>query len=338
VKVGLLAPPWLPVPPSSYGGTESVIDGLARGLQRAGHEVLVFTTGDSTICAPTAFSLKEGAQDRWGDSAVELSHVAEGYLALTDCDVVHDHTLAGPAWALTLGRRAVVTTCHLPLDGELQGVYRAYGERLPVIAISRDQAARASDVPVARVIHHGVDPDDFPVGRGDGGYLLFLGRMTPDKGPREAALVARETGLPLKMAAKMRHPLELAYFAEQVEPLLGGNIEYLGEVGGDAKLELIGAARALLNPISWPEPFGLVMIEALACGTPVVTHPVGAAPEIVEDGVTGFLCLDSDALEIAVIKASELDREACRDAVVERFSTDRMVAEHIELFAEVISR
>lgn len=338
MKVGLLAPPWLPVPPPSYGGTESVVDGLARGLQRAGHDVLLFATGDSTSCVPTAFSLTTAARERFEDSAVELGHVAEGYEALADCDVIHDHTLAGPAWALGQGLRAVVTTCHQRLDGELRGVYRAYGERLPVIAISHDQASRAPEVRIARVIHHGVDLAEFPVGRGDGGYLLFLGRMTPDKGVRDAVIVARETGQPLKLAAKMGHPDERAYFAEQVEPLLGGDIEFLGEVGGSEKLELIGAARALLSPIRWPEPFGLVMIEALACGTPVLVCPVGAAPEIVDHGVTGFLCADRDALVIAVPKVAELDRAACREAVVERFSTERVVVEHIELYELVAAR
>lgn len=338
MRIGLLAPPWLPIPPPSYGGTESVIDGLARGLQRAGHDVLMFATGDSTTSVPTEFALKTAARGRWEDISVELPHVVSGYEALADCDVVHDHTMVGPAWGLVLRRRAVLTTCHQPLDGELRGVYRAYGERLSVIAISRDQAGRAPDVRIARVIHHGVDLDDFPVGRGDGGYLLFLGRMTPDKGVREAVIVARETGQPLKIAAKMRHRDELAYFTEQVEPLLGVDIEYVGEVGGSDKLDLIGAARALLSPISWPEPFGLVMIEALACGTPVVVCPVGAAPEIVDEGVTGFLCADHDALVAGVARLDELDRAACRDAVVQRFSTERMVSAHIELFEEVAAR
>ncbi len=338
MKIGLLAPPWLPVPPPSYGGTESVIDRLARGLQRAGHEVLLFSTGDSTVSVPTAFALKEAVRDRWENSGVELGHVAEAYEALADCDVVHDHTLAGPAWALGQDFHNVVTTCHLPLDGELRAVYRAYGERMPVIAISRDQAARAPEVHIARVIHHGLDLDEFPVGDGGGGYLLFLGRMAADKGPCEAAMVARAAGLPLKMAAKMRHPDEVAYFTDEVKPLLGGDIEYVGEVGGARKLDLLGGARALLSPISWPEPFGLVMIEALACGTPVVVCPVGAAPEIVDDGVTGFLCTDRDAMVVAVEKAGELDRGACREAVVQRFSTERMVAQHLELYAEVAAR
>ncbi|MDQ3462290.1 MAG: glycosyltransferase, partial [Actinomycetota bacterium] len=198
-------------------------------------------------------------------------------------------------------------------------------------------ASHAVGMPIARVIHHGIEPQEFPVGKGDGGYFLFLGRMAPDKGARRAALVAQEAGVPLLIAAKMREPLEFEYFEEQVKPLLGGDIEFVGEVGGDKKLKLLGDARALLNPIRWVEPFGLVMIEALACGTPVVTFPQGAAPEIVDHGITGFLCEDRNDMVKAVDRVDELDREACRTAVEQRFSYDRMVAEHLALFEELLS-
>ena len=332
LNIGLLAPPWVAVPPPAYGGTESVVDQLARGLTAAGHHVTLYTTGDSTAPVPIAHSLATGAIDRIGAGVVELGHVMHGYEALAGCDLVHDHTIIGPAWALAVGYDRVVTTCHGPLDGELRDIYRRYGQRLPVVAISYDQAARAPEVAVDRVIHHGLDPDQFPVGLGDGGYLLFLGRMTPDKGVREAVLVARAAGYRLLIAAKMREPAEQAYFADQVEPLLGDDVVLVGEATNGDKLTLLGGATALLNPIRWPEPFGLVMTEALACGTPVITCPIGAAPEIVDDGVTGFLCADHDALVEAVGRIGELSRDACRAAVSTRFSTTRMVAEHIALY------
>jgi glycosyltransferase involved in cell wall biosynthesis len=206
-----------------------------------------------------------------------------------------------------------------------------------VIAISHDHASR-STVPVSAVIHHGLRPDDFPVGAGDGDYLLFLGRFSPDKGAREAALAAHEAGVNLVLAAKMREPLEVDYFHTQVEPLLDSSVRYVGEVGMEQKLELLGSARALLNPIRWPEPFGLVMIESLACGTPVLTLPWGAAPEIIDDGTTGFVC-DSDADLIAAIeRVGELDRADCRNAVETRFSADRMVRDHLNLYERLLSR
>jgi glycosyltransferase involved in cell wall biosynthesis len=336
MKVGLLAPPWFPVPPPSYGGTETIVDGLARGLAKCGHEVVVFATGDSEVPVPVRFVLEHAAFDRMGACAVELRHVAKAYEMLADCDVVHDHTLVGPLWALAHDRHNVVTTCHGPLCDDLRDIYRAYGQRMPVIAISADQAGRAPDVPIARVIHHGLDPEQFPSGEGEGGYLLFLGRMTPDKGAHEAIGIAREAGLPLKLAAKMREPDEFAYFHRQVEPLLGAGVQYVGEVSHVDKLELLAGASALLNPIRWPEPFGLVMIEALACGTPVLTYAAGAAPEIVEQGVTGFLCADHAELIEAVGRIGELNRRDCRAAVAGYFSTERMVSEHLGLYEEMM--
>jgi len=210
LSIGLLAPPWVAVPPPAYGGTESVVSELARGLVAAGHDVMLYATGDSTAPVPVLYELTTGASDRIGASVVELTHVMHGYEALAGCDVVHDHTLLGPAWALACGHERVVTTCHGPFDGELRAIYRRYGKRLPVIAISQNQAASAPEIAVDRVIHHGIDPDQYPVGRGDGGYLLFLGRMTPDKGVREAVAIARAAGQHLVIAAKAREAAERA--------------------------------------------------------------------------------------------------------------------------------
>jgi glycosyltransferase involved in cell wall biosynthesis len=338
LSVGLLAPPWVSVPPPAYGGTESVVSELARGLAAAGHDVVLYATGDSTAPVPMVYGLEAGAWDRIGDGVVELPHVMHGYEALAGCDVVHDHTLLGPAWALACGYDRVVTTCHGPFDGELRSIYRRYGKRLPVIAISQNQAASAPEIAVDRVIHHGVDPDQYPVGRGDGGYLLFLGRMTPDKGVREAVSAARAAGRHLVIAAKAREAAEQRYFAEQIEPLLGDGVHFVGEVTGEIKLALMGGASALLNPIQWAEPFGLVMIEAMACGTPVVGCPNGAAPEIVDDGRTGFLCSESASLVEAIQQVPDLDRADCRAAVIERFSTTRMVADHIVLYRDMLAQ
>jgi glycosyltransferase involved in cell wall biosynthesis len=338
LSVGLLAPPWVSVPPPAYGGTESVVSELARGLVAAGHDVVLYATGDSTAPVPIVYGLAAGAWDRIGDGVVELPHVMHGYEALAGCDVVHDHTLLGPAWALACGYDRVVTTCHGPFDGELRAIYRRYGKRLPVIAISQNQAASAPEIAVDRVIHHGVDPDQYPVGRGDGGYLLFLGRMTPDKGVREAVSAARAAGRHLVIAAKAREAAEQRYFAEQIEPLLDDGVHFVGEVTGEIKLALMGGASALLNPIQWSEPFGLVMIEAMACGTPVVGCPNGAAPEIVDDGRTGFLCSESTSLVEAIQQVPDLNRAACRAAVIERFSTARMVADHVALYRDMLAQ
>lgn len=338
LKIGLLAPPWAPVPPPSYGGTESVVSELAVGLAAAGHEVILYATADSTAPVPVVRAMSGASWDRVGNGDVELPHVMRGYEALAGCDIIHDHTLLGPAWALASGYDRAVTTCHGPLDGELSAIYSRYAKRMPVVAISHNQAHQSREVSVDRVIHHGLDPAAYPVGDGEGGFLLFLGRMTADKGVREAVLAARSAGRRLIVAAKAREEWEQAYYRDEIRPSLGDDVEFIGEIGGADKLALLGAASALLNPIQWPEPFGLVMIEAMACGTPVIACPNGAAPEIVDDGVTGFLCGGNDELVRAIDNADHLSRKACREAVIQRFSTARMVRDHLALYHELVVR
>lgn len=314
-----------------------MLDVLARGLRDRGHDVLLYTTGDSTCAVPRAF-VYERARGIPGSVPVELRHVIHAYSAAQGCDIVHDHTLTGLAYCAQFPDLRVVTTNHGPFDAELTDIYQAVAERVPVIAISHAQAAAAGDVPITRVIHHGIDVQRMPFGRGDGGYLLFLGRMSPDKGAHRAARIARAARVPLRIAAKMREPAEHAYFEERVAPLLGDGVEFVGEVGADEKLRLLAGARALLNPIRWDEPFGLVMIEALACGTPVLAFPRGAAPEIVDHGHTGFLCADDLAMVERVADLDGLDRRACRAAAQARFSASRMVTEHLEVYEQVMDR
>jgi glycosyltransferase involved in cell wall biosynthesis len=229
----------------------------------------------------------------------------------------------------------VVTTNHGPFDDELGTYYAAIAEAVPVVAISRHHASTAGNTPIAAMIHHGVEVDRFPSGDGCGGYAAFVGRMTTDKGVHRAAEIARRAGIPLRIAGKLRDPSEHDYFEREVAPLLGDDVVYVGELGGDDKVELLAGAACLLNPISWPEPFGMVMIEALACGTPVVATPHGSVPEIVTDGLTGFVCETDDDLADAVLRAPDLDRSACRSDARERFSAERMVADHLELYERV---
>jgi len=337
MRIAVVAPPWVPVPPPAYGGTEAVLDNLARGLIDAGHDVLLFATGDSTCEAPTRWVLERAADTVATGSATELRHVVNAYEAILDwgADVVHDHTLVGPVYAQRFDL-PVVTTNHGPFDGELGDLYRAIGASVPVVAISAHHAASAKGIPIAAVIHHGVDVDAFPLGTGHGGYALFLGRMSPDKGVHVAARVARAAGVPLRIAAKMREPAEHVYFTDQVAPLLGGDVEYVGEVGGTEKLDLIAGASCLLNPLAWPEPFGMVMVEALACGTPVVATPCGSVPELVTDGVTGIVRADEHDLVTALRQIGDIDRGRCRKEAAERFSSERMVADHLALYEEVV--
>lgn len=340
VRIGLIAPPWLAVPPRQYGGTEVVVDGLARGLVAAGHEVLLAAPGGSTCPVPLVPDMPEpcvGSSAAWS-AASELYHVARAYAALAHMDLVHDHTVAGPFFRYRPESLPVVTTNHGLFTSSLGDLYRLMGRDVAVVAISRSQAAEASGVRIARVIHHGIDVEAVPVGDGSGGYAAFLGRMSPDKGPREAILIARTAGIRLVMAARIQGEDEREYFDSQVAPLLGADVEFVGELTAAEKYRLMGGAVAFLNPIRWPEPFGLVMIEALATGTPVVGTGFGAAPEIVDDGVTGYLRTGITDLSAALIGAAALDRRACRQAAESRFSIGRMVADHVELYRGLLQR
>ena len=325
------------MPPELYGGIELVVDRLARGFHRQGHDVLLFTTGESTCPVPKAWLLPHAEGQRIGAAVPELRHVLAAYDVVRDYDIVHDHTVAGPFLAERWPELNVVTTVHGDLEGELADLYARIADRVPIIAISHSQRRPVPDIPFARVIHHGLDAEDFPFGNGDGGYCFFLGRMAPDKGAHRAIIAARKAGFPLRMAAKMREPWEMEYFENEVQPHLGDDIQYLGEVPHEQKLELLAGARALLFPIRWSEPFGMVMIEAMACGTPVIAFPEGAATEVVEDGKTGFLVHDEVEMADAISRVDQLDRATCRAAVEGYFSTDRMVAEHIALFESILA-
>ena len=314
-----------------------VIDGLARGLTAAGHEVVLFATGDSTCPVPLRWiwprALGTGASVQ-----AEVRHVEAAYqLLMNEVDIIHDHTLSGPRRLLAMDYPTpVIATNHGPFTPEMVRWYEPIGRRLPLVAISGAQAASAGSVKIAAIIRHGIDMDAVPLGSGDGGYVAFLGRMNADKGPHRAIAAARAAGVPIRLAAKMWEPAERAFFRERVQPLLGADAVYVGEVGGQSKLDFLAEASVLVNPIRWPEPFGLVMIEAMACGTPVVSFALGAAPEIVTDGVNGFLCQDEAGMADAIGWALCLDRGGCRASVEHRFSLGRMVDDHVRLYRQAL--
>lgn len=338
MRIGLIAPPWVPVPPPAYGGLEAVVDRLARGLVDAGHEVLLAASANSHCPVPQVEGTDEVPMDAAiaGDTIREMTHAAKAYAAMGAMDVIHDHTIAGPLYRHRPSGVPVVTTNHGPFEPRPNHLFGCMQVDTAIVAISQHQASTAEGVHITRVIHHGLDLDAVSTGAGAGGYAAFLGRMCPDKGARKAIKVARLAGIPLKIAAKMREKAEFDYFKTEVEPLLSAEIEYIGEVDERDKYALLGGATALLNPIQWFEPFGLVMIESLACGTPVVATPFGSVPEIVDDGVTGFLRKRVEDLAACLHKAGELDRSVCRKAAETRFSTARMVADHLDLYRQLL--
>lgn len=337
MRIGLIASPWIPVPPAGYGGVERVVDALARGFIAAGHEVVLAAASDSTCPAPMVPGMRPSEPAELGFTLSEISHVIRAYQGMGKVDIVHDHTLAGPLLARKWTSAPVVTTIHGPLIPASADLYRAMAASTGIIAISRDQTSHIPDVPVTRVIHHGIDAASVPAGSGQGGYACFVGRMCPDKGVMEAIDIARAAGIPLRIAAKMREPGEIDYFHSVVEPHLGSNEEFLGELGDPDKYRLMGEALAFLNPIQWSEPFGLVMIEALSTGTPVVGTRIGSAPEIVDHGKTGYLG-PTEELPAFLSRAAALDRSLCRDRALKLFSTERMVRNHLDLFEELVEK
>ena len=333
MRIGLIAPTWLPIPAPAYGGTETVVDTLARGLQAAGHEVLLVCHPASTCPVQRASVVPASDAIRMGRASIELEHAVGAYELVQDCDVVHDHTLAGPVYADRFPELPVVATNHMPFTRTMTAIFGAAVPHVGLIAISHSHAA-STNLPLAGVVHHGVDLAEFPLGTGDGRYAAVLSRMTPEKGVHRAISIARAAGVQLRIAAKMRELHEQAYFDEFVRPHLGDDVVYLGELGAADKRSLLGGAVALLNPIGWPEPFGMAMVEAMACGTPVIGCPQGAAPEIVVDGVTGFLSDDDDELADRLRAVGRIDRAACRQRVADHFSAESMVAGHLRLYQQ----
>lgn len=332
MRIGLIAPPWVSVPPVRYGGTEQVVHDLACGLTALGHEVRLFTVGTST-CPVTRQWYFDTPSEPLGSTVPEAAHVLAAYLALADVDVIHDHTILGPLVAGRLpGLPPVATTNHGPFTAETRAIYRESAKNAAVVAISHSQRSTAPEIPVAAVIHHGIDLHRYSYGEGEGDYLLFVGRMSPDKGLHRAIEVARKAGRRLVAISKMREPEEHAYYEQAVAPLLGADVELLDKTSLDELIAIMRTATAVLNPISWPEPFGLVMAEALACGTPVLAFPNGAAPEIVDDGKTGYLCPDEAGMVSALSRIGAIDRRRCREAAEQRFDRARMATDHERLY------
>jgi glycosyltransferase involved in cell wall biosynthesis len=339
LRIALLCPVWFPVPPPLYGGIESVVALLAEGLDEVGHDVTVFAAGDSLTDARLTWVYEHAPSERIGQPLPELRHVLACYERGGEFDVISDHTgpLATALGALSLA--PVLHTVHGPLDGELGDAYEQIARisaRLRLISLSRSQRRPHPSLPWVANCPNAIDPSRFRWSSARGDYLAFLGRMGPDKGCHHAVAVAQETGLPLKIAAKCREPEERAYFAEQIEPYLGGGVEYLGEIGHEEKVELLRNARVTLFPIEWEEPFGLVMIESLACGTPVVATRRGSVPEVIEHGRTGIIVERCEELAAAITEADRLDRAACRRAVEERFSPRPFVASYLRAFRAAV--
>jgi glycosyltransferase involved in cell wall biosynthesis len=339
VRVALVAPVWFPVPPRGYGGTELVVSLLADGLAARGHDVTLFASGDSATRAELESVYAEAVSDRIGQAAPELLHVLSCLERADEFDVVNDHTVLVGSSLAGLVSTPAVNTIHYPLTRETRAILTRVARispRLRLMSLSLSQRRGAPELPWIANCPNGVDLAAYPPKSSRGGdYLLFLGRISPSKGPQHAVAAARELGMPLVIAAKAREPDERAFFDEAIRPALRNGIEYVGEVGHEEKVRLLRGAQATLFPIQWEEPAALVPLESMACGTPVVATRRGSVPEVVRDGVTGVVVERPEELPAAVEAASRIEPDACRAHVVETFSADRMVERYEAVYERI---
>ena len=341
MRIAILSPVWFAVPPSGYGGIEWVVALLADGLVEAGHDVTLFASGDSRTKARLSYVFELAPSEQIGKSLPELRHALACFDRAGDFDVINDHS--GPL-SIALGdlvETPVLHTVHGPLDGDPGRVYEGLAQLAPgvgLISISLNQRRPKPELNWAGNCPNALDLQLYPCKPHRGDYLLFLGRMSADKGAHRAIWVAKETGLPLKLAGKKQDPKEHRYFHELVEPHLVEGIEYLGEVSHGEKVELLQNARATLFPIEWEEPFGLVMIESMACGTPVIATRHGAVPEVIEDGASGIVVGNYREMPAALDRADVLDPLECRRYVEERYAPERMVEDYLRVYEAAVAR
>lgn len=338
MRIAQVAPLQVAVPPHGYGGTERVVSELTEALVRLGHEVTLFATGDSHTSARLVSAVEQAIHfDPEVDAtAYHLAMLDEVYATAGRFDVIHSHL---DYLTLPFARRTATPTV-LTLHGRLTATHarRTYApyRSANYVSISDEQRLGLPDLHYVATIHHGVDVESFPFAAEPGAYLAFVGRMSPEKRPDVAIEIAKRAGIPLKIAAKVDHKEE-RYFREMIQPLLTHPlIEWLGEVDEQAKRELMVHARALLLPIGWPEPFGMVFIEALACGTPVLTCPVGSVPELLCDGVTGYSSMNVDELVAAAKTIHHVSRHGCRAYAKRRFDTRLMAAKYLTVYHHLV--
>lgn len=334
MKVALLSPIAWRTPPRHYGPWESVVSLLAEGLVKAGVEVTLYATADSfTSGSLRSICPKPYEEDKQLDPKVwECLHIAKLFEEADNYDVIHNHFDFLPLTYSRLVKTPVVTTIHGFSSQRILPVYREYNDLVHYVSISN--ADRSKDLKYCATVYHGIDMNSFTYKEEIGDYLLYFGRIHPDKGTREAIDIARELDMPLLIAGIIQ---DEAYYRSQVAPFIDGEkIVYLGSAGPVQRNTLLGGAFALLHPIFFNEPFGLSVVEAMACGTPVIAFDRGSMPEVINDGVTGFLVNNAEEAMQAVSRIPDLKRSNCRQWVESRFSQTRMVTDYLQVYEQIL--
>jgi glycosyltransferase involved in cell wall biosynthesis len=343
LRIAMLAPPWISVPPAGYGGVEAVVSVLTEALVRRGNDVTLFCAPGSVSHAKVVTLLQEPHPGEIERSLYEVDHVSRAFDEIDSAadggrfDVVHDHCgFTGLAMASRI-ETPLVHTLHGPFTPETAAFYAHHGHRATLVGISRTQLASAPPgLGPIEAIPNPIDLRAWPRQERKGDYLLWIGRMTPEKGPHRAIAVARAVDAPLVLAGVIQQGQQ-AFFDREIAPQIDGQrVRFVGEVGGSIKRSLFARARALLMPIRWDEPFGMVMVEALACGTPVIAFAEGAARELVVDGTTGFLVDDERAMAAAVGQLPRIDARECRAWVRRHCDVDVVAAAYERRYRSVM--
>ncbi|HEY6740300.1 MAG TPA: glycosyltransferase family 4 protein [Actinopolymorphaceae bacterium] len=337
----MVAPPWYEVPPTGYGGTEAILARLVDGLVDSGHDVTVVAAGRDLTAGRFLQTYAEPPRPDF-DSHAEVAQAAMAARLLDEAlrdgrlDLVHDHSVAGPLLARGRDVPTVVTT-HLPPEDDLLTYYRALDDTVAFVAISESQRRQAPELPWVATVHHGIEVEEFPYREDKEDQVCFLGRFSPEKGAHLAIDAAREAGIPIVLAGKCSEDRERRYFEAEIAPRLGPDARYIGVADFPTKCRLLARSRCLVFPILWEEPFGLVMTEAMACGTPVVALRRGSVPEVVVDEVTGLILDDPDDLPTALRDAKRLAPKAARRHVETSFSREAMVRGYQAAYRAVLS-
>jgi len=341
MRIAEISPPWLAVPPKGYGGIEWVVALVADGLAERGHDVTLFATGDSVTKANLEYVFEVAPGPKLiNDVILDTTHTLFAFRDPSRFDVLHLHAPFSMLVAGAMSGVPAVHTLHGSFTPEMRRLYSEVAGEVWFVAISEAQKRHMEELRYAGVVYNGIDVDLYPLQAEKEDFVLFLGRAAPDKGLRRAVLAAKESGEKLVAALKIAHPEEHEEWERRVKPILPDDAEILGEITHEEKADLLRRAKAVLFPIDWDEPFGLVMTEAMASGTPVIATPRGSVPEVIVDGETGFIVsVENYQQEAAdrLQRLGEIDPGACRDRVVRLFSKEAMVSGYERAFEEAVA-
>lgn len=340
MKIAQIAPLFESVPPKMYGGTERVVSYLTEELVKQGHQVSLFASGDSVTKArlvkacSSSLRLSKSIDDPVAYHIIQMEQVRE---MMNDFDVLHYHTDYLHFPFSQNNSLPHITTLHGRLDlPHLKDVYQKFSN-VPVVSISNSQRFPLPMAQWVRTVYHGLPEELYPMGSGNGGYLAFIGRISPEKRADRAIQIAVKAGMPIKIAAKI-DKVDVEYFENEIKHLMDHPlVEFIGEIGDSEKADFLGNAKALLFPIDWPEPFGMVMIEAMACGTPVIAFENGSVPEVIDEEISGYMVRSVEEAIEAVEKLDKISRLGCRKKFEERFSVRRMAEDYVQAYLKVIN-